>query len=203
VVGRERPLGHDAVARPHAEYAFVVSRDSSRVISGSSDGIRRASIILPKPVDIGPRSADGASGVYYEEILAVRAPRAETREDGARRVHAPTCACGCGFKIEVLPVHRTKGMPQYLRGHHPNSLRGGFDELRGRGYKLVGEVAAELGVSATTLRRMEAEGVIPEARRVKVMSGKLVRVYRAEELERIASSKPRERWLAKHPGRWA
>jgi hypothetical protein len=93
-------------------------------------------------------------------------------------------------------------MPQYLHGHHPNSLRGGFDELRGRGYKLVGEVATELGVSATTLRRMEAEGVIPEARRVKVTSGKLVRVYTAEEFELIASSKPLERWHATHPGRW-
>ena len=94
-------------------------------------------------------------------------------------------------------------MPQYLHGHHPNSLRGGFDDLRGQDYKLVGEVATELGVSATTLRRMEAEGIIPVAQRIRVTSGKLVRVYTAEELERIASSKPRERWLAKHPGRWA
>ena len=157
----------------------------------------------PYPGDICLRGADGAAGVYYEEILTVRAPRAETREDWARRVQAPTCACGCGGKIELIPVHRTKGVPRYLHGHHPNSLRGGFDELRGRGYKLVGEVAAELGVSATTLRRMEEEGVIPEARRVKATSGKLVRVYTAEELKLITNSKPRERWLAKHPGRWA
>jgi len=113
------------------------------------------------------------------------------------------CACGCGGKIEVIPAHRTKGVPQYLHGHHPNSLRGGFDELRSQGYKLVGEVATELGVSVTTLRRMEAEGIISEARRVKTTSGKLVRVYTAEALELIASSKPRERWFAKHPGRWA
>jgi DNA-binding Lrp family transcriptional regulator len=69
--------------------------------------------------------------------------------------------------------------------------------------KPVGEIATELGVSATTLRRMEAEGIILEARRVKATSGKLVRVYTAKEFELIANSKPRERWLAKHPGRWA
>lgn len=102
----------------------------------------------------------------------------------------------------MIPVHRTRGMPKYIHGHHPNPLRRGFDALKEQGYKLVGEVAAELGVSATTLRRMEAEGVIPKAKRVDFGRGKSLRVYKAEELERIASSKPRERWGAKHPGRW-
>jgi len=162
-----------------------------------------ASIVLPKPGDIGPQETDGASGVYYEEILTVRAPRAETREVWALRVKAPTCACGCGGKIEVIPAHRTKGVPKYIHGHHPNPLRRGFDALRKQGYKLVGEVAAELEVSPTTLRRMEEEGVIPEAKRVMYARGKTVRAFTAEDLELIASSKPRERWSAKHPGRWA
>jgi len=101
----------------------------------------------------------------------------------------------------VIPAHRTKGMPKYIQGHHPNPLRRGFDALREQGYMLVGDVAAELGVSATTLRRMEAEGVIPEAKRVTYAGGKTVRVYTAEELELIASTNPHVRWLAKHPGR--
>jgi len=102
----------------------------------------------------------------------------------------------------VLPVHRTKGVPRYAHGHNPTPLRREFDRIHEGGYHLVPEVAARLGVSPTTLRRMEAEGIIPEARRVKVTSGKLVRAYTAEELNRIASSNPHERWLAKHPGRW-
>ena len=158
-------------------------------------------IDYPKPGDIGREGADEATGVYHEEIIAVRAPRAETREAWALRVAAPACACGCGTKIEVRPVHRTKGMPKYVHGHHSNLLRRVFDELREQGYKLVGEVAAELGVSAMTLRRMEAEGIIPETKRVKLGRGRSMRVYKAEELKRIANSKPRERWLAKHPGR--
>jgi len=103
----------------------------------------------------------------------------------------------------ILPRHRSMGLPQYLHGHHPNPLRRGFDALREQGYKLVGEVAAELGVSPTTLRRMEAAGVIPEAKRVRYARGKTVRAYTAEELELIAGSKPRERWAARHPGRGA
>ena len=100
----------------------------------------------------------------------------------------------------MIPVHRTKGMPKYIHGHHPNPLRRGFEALREQGYKLIGEVAAELGVSATTLRRMEEEGVIPRARRLELARGRSVRAYTAEEFELIANSKPRERWLAKHPG---
>ena len=45
--------------------------------------------------------------------------------------------------------------------------------------------------------------MIPEAKRVMYARGKTVRAFTAEDLELIASSKPRERWLAKHPGRWA
>lgn len=103
----------------------------------------------------------------------------------------------------MIPVHRTKGVPKYIHGHHPNPLRRGFEELREQGYKLVGKVAAELGVSVTTLRRMEEEAVIPKAKRIDFGGGKRMRVYKAEQLEKIASSRPRERWGAKHPGRWA
>jgi hypothetical protein len=38
---------------------------------------------------------------------------------------------------------------------------------------------------------------------VSVVAGKKVRAYMAEELESIASSKPREQWLAMHPGQLA
>ena len=95
------------------------------------------------------------------------------------------------------------GLPRYLHGHHPNPLRRGFEELREQGYKLVGEVAAELGVSPTTLRRMEEEGVIPEAKRVRYARGKTVRAYTDSQAKAMVRSKVRERWTAKHPGRWA
>jgi hypothetical protein len=86
---------------------------------------------------------------------------------------------------------------------HPNPLRRGFNALRRKGYKLVGEVAAQLGVSATTLRRMEAEGVIRKAKRFDLARGKSVRAYSAKDIERIARSRPGKRWQAKHPGRWS
>jgi Mn-dependent DtxR family transcriptional regulator len=80
------------------------------------------------------------------------------------------------------------GLPRYLHGHHPNPLRRSFDALRKKGYKLVGEVAELLDVSENTVRRMEAEGVIPKARRVELARGKSVRAFTAKEVERIARS---------------
>jgi len=87
------------------------------------------------------------------------------------------------------------GLPRYLHGHHPNPFRRGFGELREQGYKLVGDVATELGVSVTTLRRMEEAGVIPEAKRV---------TYARQDSPRVhGRGAQADRELAKHPGRWA
>jgi hypothetical protein len=55
--------------------------------------------------------------------------------------------------------------------------------LRQQGYKLVGEVAAKLGGSATTLRRMEEEGVILKAKRVNFGNGRSGGAQAARELK--------------------
>lgn len=100
----------------------------------------------------------------------------------------------------MLPRHRSMGVPRYVHGHHPNPLRRSFENLRRRGYRLVSDVAKTLGVSATTLRRMEAEGVIPQAKRVSYARRKEARVYTAAQLKKMA--KARDRWRKAHPGRW-
>lgn len=72
-----------------------------------------------------------------------------------------------------------------------------------KGYKLVGDVAKLLGVSENTIRRMEEEGVIPKAQRFGLArgKGKSVQAFTTKEVGRIARSRTRERWRAKHPGR--
>jgi excisionase family DNA binding protein len=126
--------------------------------------------------------------------VAVHAPRAETVEAWAERMNRSgkyRCRCGCGTELVILPRHRSMGLPRYVHGHHPNPLRRGFDALRRKGYKLVGEVAKLLGVSPTTLRRMEHEGVIPKVKRVEFVRGRSVRVYGAKDVERLAKSRLR------------
>ena len=145
----------------------------------------------------------GPAGVYHQEMVEVRLPRAETVEAWAERMNRSgnyRCACGCGTELAILPRHRSMGLPRYVHGHHPNPIRRGFDALRKKGYKLVGEVAKLLGVSESTVRRMEAEGVIPKARRMELARGK--RAFTAKEVERIERSRAREQWQARHPGRW-
>jgi len=147
----------------------------------------------------------GPAGIYHQEMVEVRFPRAETVEVWAERMNRSgryLCQCGCGTALVILPRHRSMGLPRYLHGHHPNPLRRGFDALRKNGYRLVGEVAKLLGISENTVRRMEAEGVLPKARRVELARGKSVRAFTAKEVQRIAKSRTREQWRARHPGRW-
>jgi hypothetical protein len=160
---------------------------------------------LPKPGDIGRGGSDGLPGIYHQEIVEVRFPRAETVEAWAERMNRSgrhLCQCGCGAALVILPRHRSMGLPRYLHGHHPNPLRRGFDALRKKGYKLVGDVAKLLGVSENTVRRMEAEGVIQKARRVEIARGKSVRVFTAVASRRIVRTAAMARWRARHPGRW-
>jgi hypothetical protein len=159
----------------------------------------------PKPGDIGRDRAD-AGGIYHDETISVHAPRAEAADAWVERMNrsgaVPLCACGCGRGVVLRGKHRTAGLPKYVHGHHPNPLRRGFEELRNQGYRLVGDVTAALGVSATTLRRMEAEGAIPKAKRIEISRGKGVRAYSDAEFREIMGSRVVERWQAKHPGRW-
>jgi hypothetical protein len=124
------------------------------------------------------------------EVLVFEGPRAEHRGEWADRMNrqneAPPCACGCGQRVKARAKHRTVGLPRYVHGHHPNPLRRAFEDLRRRGYSFVSDVAKLLGVSATTLRRMEAQGLIPKARRVGYARGKEARVYTAAQLNAMA-----------------
>src|SRR3954471_24335306 len=124
-------------------------------MSGSSVGIRRATMVLPEPGYIGRLSGEGPAGVYHQEMVEVRFPRAETVGAWAERMNRSgrhLCQCGCGAKLEILPRHRSMGLPRFVHGHHSNPLRRSFDALRKEGYKLVGDVAKLLGVSENTIR---------------------------------------------------
>jgi hypothetical protein len=158
------------------------------------------------PVDTGPDGDVVPGGLRHEEVVKIQAARAEPVGEWAARMNAagqmPACACGCGGLITALARHRSMGLPRYLHGHHPNPLRRAYAELRRRGHLLVSDVAKALGVSATTLRRMEEEGVIPRARRLEPLRGKSYRVYTAAEVRKMVKGRVAERWRAKHPGRW-
>lgn len=162
---------------------------------------------MPKPGGIGRGDGGGPSGVYHEEIVAVGFPRAETTEAWielmTRSGRGAALRLRLGRPGVIRAKHRSVGLPKYLHGHHPNPLRRGFDALRKKGDKLVGEIAKLLGVSENTVRRMEAEGMIPKARRLEIARGKNVRAFTAKEVERIARSKRRNQWRRKHGGRWS
>ena len=115
---------------------------------------------------------------------------------------APLCACGCGGHVVIRAKHRSMALPKYLLRPPPEPSPPRLRRAAPEGYKLVGEVAALFGVSATTLRRMEAEGVISKAKRFDLARGKSVRAFTAKEVERISRSRAHDRWRSRYPGRW-
>jgi DNA-binding transcriptional MerR regulator len=50
---------------------------------------------------------------------------------------------------------------------------------------MIGEVCEKLGIGETTLRRYEAMGVVPLSVRSETLQGRSIRVYTAQELERL------------------
>jgi hypothetical protein len=129
----------------------------------------------------------------HTEILEVRLPRAETGSRWAERITmsaggSPECACGCGELIEVKPQHRSKGLPRYRPGHHPNPIRRAYEALHAKGFMMLGDVCEKLGVGQTTLRRYEATGVLPPIERRDVLNGRTVRVFTARDLKRLRNA---------------
>jgi hypothetical protein len=147
----------------------------------------------------------GQPGLYYEEILTVQFPYAETTTAWCERIKAagpaPLCACGCGKRIVIRPRHRATGLPRYIVGHFKNPIQHGLAKLRSSGYKLLGEVAALIGVSETKFRSMEAEGLVPRARRLEYVRGRSARVYSATDVARITKSRLGERERERRPRR--
>src|SRR3954470_13437073 len=80
-------------------------------MSGSRVGIRRDHG-LARAGYIGTLGGGGPAGVYHQEMVEVRFPRAETVEACAERMNRSgrhLCQCGCGAALVVLPRHRSMG----------------------------------------------------------------------------------------------
>lgn len=107
------------------------------------------------------------TGIPTKEILVARRPDAPKHWFNGFIQASHSLVPGLDDREELLAARRAdvhvrlrgqdrsapgalhEGEAEYLHGHHPNPLRCGFEALREQGYKLVGDVAAELGDAAT------------------------------------------------------
>lgn len=71
------------------------------------------------------------------------------------------CACGCGRAIRLTVEMHTRGVPSYVRGHHPKRATAEAAALAAAGLCSLAEAAAQLGMGETTLARAVARGVVP------------------------------------------
>jgi predicted DNA-binding transcriptional regulator AlpA len=159
-------------------------------------------MVLPEPGDTCPTFPCIRPTVEVTETLEVREPRAETSRRWAERTQAkaPLCACGCGTQVEVKPKHRarTKGLPRYVQGHHPNPLRRLYLYIEEEGLFTTGEVCAHLCISQSSYHRLETAGVFPPPRRWGKWPRSKMRVFtRAEvrSLERLLKRSRNDRRL--------
>src|SRR5262245_46923854 len=106
----------------------VLSSASARVSGGRMEGIRCASMVFPQMEHKGHVLVPEAKSVQVMKTLEVHEPRAERGSGWATRVQpeAPLCVCGCGERVTLRAQHRSKGVPRYVHGHHPNPIRRGY-----------------------------------------------------------------------------
>jgi hypothetical protein len=134
------------------------------------------------------------------ETLEVREPRAETASRWAERARteARLCACGCRAQVEVKARHRakSKGVPRYVPGHHPNLLRQMYLHVKEAELLTTGQVCRRLGISASTYHRLEAVGIFAAPARWGKWPRPEMRVFRASD---VATMRARMR-AARRPG---
>ena len=88
----------------------------------------------------------------------------------------------------MKPKHRSKGLPRYRPGHHPNPVRRAYEALRAQGLMMLGEVCEKLGIGQTTLRTYESAGLLPPIERRDVLNNRTVRVFTARDLKRLRNA---------------
>ncbi len=122
--------------------------DPSRIISGDS----------------GARTPRLVAHVRPKHALTIDAGRARpvSNEDWAAAENATGrfCACGCGERLLVQPIHRAPGVgiPRFVQGHHRMDMTEFVAALNASGLLTVSQAATRLGVSSNTMRRAEGHG---------------------------------------------
>ena len=73
------------------------------------------------------------------------------------------------------------GLPRYSPGHHPSHIENEIRTLREAGFVLISDVQRELGIGATSVRRLAKKLFGDVLRRGK----RRMRVFTCEQLEKM------------------
>ncbi|MBP9855296.1 MAG: MerR family transcriptional regulator [Candidatus Omnitrophica bacterium] len=57
--------------------------------------------------------------------------------------------------VQILPRHRSVGIPRYMHGHHAMPMTSFVQKYNKQGFYTVTQVAKRLGLGSTTIRRYE------------------------------------------------
>jgi len=94
------------------------------------------------------------------------------------------CACGCGQRVHVLPMHRKSGIPKYIPEHRPTRFGAEIQALHAQGLMTATDLAKELHLQRKAVHPLADEiiGDTPRAgsRQIRVFTPKQVAKLRAE-----------------------
>jgi len=77
----------------------------------------------------------------------------------------PTCACGCGRRIDIQRRHYWRGVPMYHYACRQKGMQGRRKAITGNKYINGTELAKRLGIGRTTLNRWIVAGKLPKPER--------------------------------------
>ncbi|TKC98181.1 hypothetical protein [Polyangium fumosum] len=146
-------------------------------------------MVLPKP---------GASDPHLHVVGTVRVPSEKfclSKWVEEENLHGHYCQCGCGRRIRVLAWHRARGIPRFLRAHGPTGLTKETARYRAEGYLTATDVARQLGIGQTTLRRLEGKLFEQAPRR----GTRKIRVFTPDQLPELQVLLKKETLLGPAP----
>ncbi|MDI1450792.1 transposase [Polyangium sp. 6x1] len=94
------------------------------------------------------------------------------------------CACGCGQRVRVLPMHRKNAIPKYVPEHCPSRFGAEIQALHAQGLMTATDLARELCLQRKAVHPFADEiiGHTPRvgSRQIRVFTPKQVAKLRAE-----------------------
>ncbi|WP_170320016.1 transposase [Polyangium spumosum] len=98
------------------------------------------------------------------------------------------CACGCGQRVRVLPMHRNNGIPKYIPEHSPSRFGAEIQALHDQGLMTAADLAKELRLQRKAVHPLADEiiGDTPRvgSRQIRIFTPKQVAKLRAELAKR-------------------
>lgn len=97
------------------------------------------------------------------------------------------CACGCGGRVQVLPMHRKHGIPMYVPEHRPTQFGAEIRALHYQGLMTAQDVARELRLQRKSVLPL-ADEALRSAPQFGIHCSQQIRVFTPKEVAKLRAA---------------